>query len=219
MNEEIHLKCNLCSDAHIYQIADNYIVAVESEWKSNIAGEYLLSKKPEKGKEYELLIHGPLKLNPRDNFWSIYMSPNAQLNGIENESDVASITFCLNKPLEIISIDANTVNLKVELIDIIEMSNTVKRENPDMSWMSLLKDQSESRTYYYIENFSKYSLIDINIQSDLGLTLIIEKVSSHSWIVAVNEWDFHKNLWYAYSKKLTKEEEIKYGIQQVVKKP
>ncbi|MBL3659000.1 hypothetical protein [Fulvivirga sediminis] len=213
MIDEIYLKCSLCSDAHSYQLADNFVVAIESEWKSVLKGEYLLSKKPENGEEYELIINGPLKLSFRDNFWSIYMSPNAQLNGIEDESDIASISFCLNKPLEVISLDEMTATLKIKVVEVIEMSRSIKTKNPDISWMGLLKYQSESKTYYQIENYSRYSLININIQSDLGLVLIIEKDNYQSWIVAVNEWDFHKNLWYTYSKELTKEEEIRYGIQ------
>lgn len=213
MIDEIYLKCSSCSDAHSYQLADNFVVAINSEWKSEIEGEGLLSNTPEKDKEYELLINGPLKLNCRDNFWSIYMSPNAQLNGIEDESDIASIRFCLNKPLEIVSLDGIAVRLKARVVEVIEMSKSIRTKNPNISWMGLLKDQSERKTYYHLENYSRFSLVNINIQSDLGLILIIEKVNFQSWIVAVNEWDFHKDLWYACSKRLTKEEEIKYGIQ------
>lgn len=219
MSNEIYLRCNLCDDAHSYQLNHHVIIAINTVWKSDVEGEYLLSNQPEPNSEYEVIIHGPLKLNLRDNFWSIYRSPNATLNGFENEADVASIRFCLNSPLEIVSSDANTVNLKVKVIKLVEMASSTSFDNPQVSWMNLLENHSASGNYYQIENFFRYSLININIQSDLGLVLIVEKNDNQSWIVAANEWDFHKNLWYAYSKKFSKEEEVKYGIVHIAEMP
>jgi hypothetical protein len=41
MLDEIYLKCDICEEAHYYQLTDNFIVAIDSEWKSNTEGEYL----------------------------------------------------------------------------------------------------------------------------------------------------------------------------------
>ncbi len=209
--EEIYLKCKHCKEAHSYKPGDNFIVAIDGEWKQ-IEGEYL-SDKPLDYEEYEFKIHGPLKLGLRDNFWSVFMNPDVRSNGFENEQDIRSVCFCLVKPLELMAVDDDSARLKVRVVKTVEMNSLGITENPEISWMPLLEEHSESRKYYHVENHPVFSLIDINIESDLGLTLIVEKKDSKSRIVAVNEWDFHKDLWYYYCKDITKEEELKYGIQ------
>lgn len=211
--DTIYLKCNRCNDAHLYQINENTIVVLEAEWREVSKNGCLLAHKPKVGYEYQLLIQGPLKINLNNSFYSVYMNPNAAQNGFESEDDIQSICFCLNQTLEVVSTTESSVLLKARVISVHELSERGNLDNPEVDWMKLLPENLVESDYYQVSNFENYTLIDFNFQSDLGLILVIKKQNSQSWIVAVNEWDFHKNLWYSCSRKLTKEEEDKYGTR------
>lgn len=210
--DKIYLKCNICDEAHIYSLNPHEIVALESEWRNHDSSLSLLTKKPDVGIISNVLLKSPLKLNLNKNFWSVFMNPNAQLNGIESENDIQSLRFCLCKPLGIINTDNSSAFIEIMVIKYVDLEHQLKLNNPQIGWLTLLNEASNSKTYYNVENFKNHALININIESDLGLTVIVKKENGMSKIVAVNEWDFHRNLWYLYTGELTKEQEEKYGI-------
>ena len=214
--ENINLKCNLCDDAHTYELDSQSIIALEAEWKSSDSNENLLSEKPNLNSVYNILIRGPLKINLKKKFWAFYVEPLSQLNGIETEQGIDSICFCLCETVNIIDIHELTVSLKVKDIERRDLNQTNDLRKSDIGWITLLEKTDSSSHYYEIQNFIIYSLIDINIESDIGVTVIVKKNKSKSKIVAVNEWDFHRNLWYLFEEELTKEQELKYGIQHSV---
>ncbi len=84
---------------------------------------------------------------------------------------------------------------------------------PTISWWTLFSDFDTFKKNGRTENFQNYSFISINVQSDLGIDLIVWKDQGISKIVAVNNWDFHLNEWNLCNIELTKEDEEKYGIQ------
>lgn len=209
----LYLKCKICDDTHLYTCSKHEVVALETEWKNNDENTSFLSEKPELHKEYNVLLKASVKIDLDNNFWSIYMHPNAQSNGIESEDDIQSIRLCLCKPIEIMYVNAATALVRIKVVKYVDLNHDLKLNDPKIEWLDVLDAQSKSRSYYRVTNFSQYTLIDINFESDLGLTLIVYKEKSRSKIVAFNEWDFHKNLWYLCAKELTKPQEKQYGIQ------
>jgi hypothetical protein len=64
------------------------------------------------------------------------------------------------------------------------------------SWASLLRSSIDELGALV---FPQYDLLSVNIQSDLGLSLVIKKDSEQATIVMVNDWDFHRNVYYGTS--------------------
>ena len=211
--EKLYLKCNLCDESYHYSFSDEEIQGIEVEWKSSAIDSILLENTPKVESEYIVRIEPPLTIYLKQFFWAIYLNPNSSLNGIENEQDLIDIRFCKCKIVEITERLENTAFLKVKIKEVLTTNDFKNHRNPKSQWLCLLNDESTFKKYGFIENFNTYSYINIEVEGDLGISAIIKKENGKSHIVAINEWDFHLNVWNLCSLPLTIEDEKKYGIQ------
>ena len=100
--DRIFLKCRVCNEAHHYKVRKGEVTALEVTWKGNAEDTSLWSVKPDLKAALVVLLKAPLQIDLQKSFWSIYMNPDAQLNGIESEEDIQSIRFCRCKPRKVI---------------------------------------------------------------------------------------------------------------------
>lgn len=212
-SNEIYLKCEVCEDAHIYQLNDQEIIALDAGWYSIEENQNLIAEKPMLNREYELSLKGPLKIDLNNNFWSIYMNPNAYLKGFETENDILSVGFCLCKPVRVIDTNDRTALVRIKLVNKVDLNHSLDLKPYPSRLLEELNSLSQSSRYCKVENFRDYTLIIANMESDIGLTVIVKKENGISKIVAINEWDFHKNIWYSSTSELSKEQEEKHNIQ------
>ena len=155
----------------------NFMTALEGEWH-HIGEERLLPEPPELEKEYEVQIGEALKA--QQTLWSVYMRPYAQLNGFESESDISSILFCQCRLTEIMDANAHKTRIKAVVVDVVGLPKP-EVENLVPLQITLLEEQAISKRYYRVENYYNFTLIDVNIQSDLGITAIVRKQDTRSW--------------------------------------
>jgi len=214
--EKLYLKCNLCNDSHHYTYSEEKVQGIEVEWKSSDTDSILLENTPEIDSEYIVRLESPLTINLKNCFWGIYLNPNASLNGIETEKDLIDIRFCKCEIIEIKKKLERTAFLKIKVKEVLSINDFKNHKNPNSQWLTLLNDESTFKKYGYIENYDKYSYINIGVEGDLGISVIIKKENGKSNIVAINEWDFHLDIWNLCSLPLTTEDEKKYGIQHSI---
>ena len=84
---------------------------------------------------------------------------------------------------------------------------------PDIQWKTLMDDEDSFKRYGTTKNFNSYAYVVVNVESDLGIDAVIRKKNGRSYIVAINQWDFHLNEWILCRIPLTNEDEKKYGVQ------
>lgn len=215
MNDEteIYLKCNLCKNSHKYEYSNSEFSAIAIDWNSSDENFHLLITTPKINKKYIINLHPPLTIKTNVPFWAVYMNPNSSLNGIENEKDIKDIRFCKCHIIKTLELNETSASVEIEVIEIKKIDELIHNIQPNIQWKTLLDDEDLLNRYGWIENFKLYSYISVNIESDLGIDAIIKKENNSSRIVAINQWDFHLNEWKLCRIPLSKEDEIKYGIQ------
>jgi hypothetical protein len=209
----INLKCKSCNKSQEYIPNNEFVQALEPLWYSLSNKNNLLPTIPKVFLKYYIHLKPPLKLKTKNKFWSVYLYPNAIINGIETEEDIKSLRFCLCEIIDIIELNKNKAFVKIKIHKIIELKNDVYCKSPNFSWLKLLDDSMLLKRNGYFKNFKKYSYINIDVEGDLGLRVIVKKENKKSLIVAVNEWDFHLDLWSLCSIKLTQLDELNFGIK------
>ena len=212
-SQPIHLKCQRCDQAHEYTLSDEYIIAITAQWQAEPPAEGLLPSPPHIKQTYTIKLSGPLKIDLNLPFWATYFDPLSEYNGIETEEGMLNMRFCLCETQQVLEQTDTHLLLEIVVLKCQAVTTSTYRQRPEIGMMSLLESSASASPY--VLNFKRYSMIDINIQSDLGLTVLIEKSNSISNIVAVNEWDFHIDAWYLYTEKLSSEKEKQYGIQHI----
>jgi hypothetical protein len=210
MKENIYIPCTHCSFTPEYQGGGEGIVALEGQWWEKDRPELLLGEPPKTGELYSITLHGPLKINVGENFWVLFMEPLSVLNGLDTEEGIDSIRFCRCRKEQILSRQQATITLLVRVLEIKDLGNQPAPFPPPPDWCSLLKNNSSP--YRWVNNLTQYSMFGLNAQSDLGITIIVEKADAYR-IVAVNEYDFHRNYWYLCRHDLTPEQQQEWGIR------
>ncbi len=210
---EIYLKCNLCDKSHEYIYSDSEYNAIEVEWISPNENFHLLEIEPNRGNKYKVNLIPALTLNTINPFWAVYLNPNSALNGIENEMDLKDIRFCKCQTEKIIESNNDRALLEIKVLEVKNIDDLLTDKTPNIQWKTLMNDEGSFRRYGTTENFKSYSYIDVNIESDLGISAIVKKENNVSHLVAINQWDFHLNEWKLCRISLSKEDEKKYGIQ------
>ncbi|WP_315817117.1 hypothetical protein [Paraflavitalea speifideaquila] len=182
MAKNIHLKCGIknCHHGHEYIYSSIGPIAITGQFRDEQSkgGNWggLLPNKPEIGRLYELTLYGPLKIDLDDNFWVLYLDPYSLHEGIGGETDFEnSFAFCLCKQVEIIEVQESCIRLTISVIEIHDLQELLAYPYPNYGYSSILDDEAISRDHYHIENLKHYSLITINIQSDIGWNYIVAK--------------------------------------------
>lgn len=221
MSNTIHLKCGIegCNDYYEYKLDLRLPKAIEARWIESLSdkegSKTLLREIPNIGKSYEIEISSPIKLDLDENFWVLYMNPNGILNGIENEEDVESIRFCLCRSLQILKQQDKLVELRVEVVKMEEPHKLIDYQTDRDSVLLILNEFFLTKHYVNIENFKHYSLIEINVQSDLGWIYIINKKDNKYTIIAENKWGSHQCIWKSINLDLTESEANRYGLRRI----
>ena len=212
--KEIYLKCNLCDKSHEYRYSDSEYNAIDVEWISPDPKFHLLTTKPIVDENYLVNLKPPLTLRTDNLFWAVYLNPNSSLNGIETEQDLKDIRFCKCQINKIIDSNDKQASIEIKVLDIKETDGLKTHHKPNIQWKTLMDDRDSFNRYGSIENFKSYSYINVNIESDLGISAVVKKGENRtSQIVAINQWDFHLDEWILCKVPLNQEEEKKYGIQ------
>ena len=213
----IHLKCGIdsCNDAYEYKLDLESPKAIEAQWREIENTTALLQDEPTIGKNYEIVISTPIKLDLEENFWILYINPNGTLNGIESEEDIDSIKFCLCKYLQTIEQQDRFVNLRVEVIKMEKPHKLIDYQTDRDTVFPILNEYFLSKHYVNIQNFKHHSLIEINVQSDLGWTYIVNRKDNQYAIIAENKWGFHECIWKPINLYLTDSEADRYGLKRI----
>jgi len=209
---EIYLKCSLCDKSHQYEYSDSTFNAIEADWVSNDESFHLLASLPETGEKYIINLHPPLTIRTNEPFWTVYLNPISMLNGIESEQDLKDIRFCKCKTNKILKSNETSASIEIEVLETIQVDGLKNDFKPLSQWLTLMEDEDSFERHGATENFSNFSYIVINIQSDFGIDAIIKKENNKSYIVAINQWDFHINEWILCRIPLNIEDEKKFGI-------
>lgn len=208
----IKLQNSLCGKIPIYQFNQQIVQALDPLWMDKNSNDLLLPTIPKINNTYNLILTSSLEIDLSRQFWSIYLPPNATLNGIKNEEDIQTIHFCKVQPIGLLQKKKETAIIRIKVVDSIDVKQAVHYKNPIIEWIILLENNHGQINYYDTTNFENYAIVEINIESDLGLTIIVKKEPHQCYIVAVNEWGFHRNYWYLYHRKLSPQTLKKYGI-------
>lgn len=218
MKNIIHLKCgieNCKGHGFDYELDLINPIAVNGLFKDEKSkdGDWggLLPNKPKVGKEYELTLSGPLEIDINEKFWVLYLDPYSTSEGIEDENGINSFAFCLCEKIKLIEVQERMMTLKVKIVERKELINDFVHLEKKFNSFDVL-DMHVSSKSYHVDNFKHYSLIIINVQSDIGWTYIIDKRNKKSVIVAENIWGIHEDIWKLLNAELTEQEEKKYGI-------
>lgn len=211
MTEKLYIKGNLSSDAREYIFDNKQITALNSEWRRLGAEEALLDELPQIDERYDITLNGPLKMDLSQPFWLVYMNPYSTYNGLEDEEGINSFRFCLCEYQAIIARHERSLCLKVKVLDVYDLQKHVGFMNPKGAGLFMLLRDTDPNDRHEA-SFTNYYFISINIHSNLGLTVIIKKEQDKSYIIAINEWDSHKDIWHLYYEELTPDKKQEYKI-------
>ncbi len=137
------------------------------------------------------------------------------MNGIECEQDLKEIRFCKCSFIKLINLNETSALINVEVCEVKAIDALTETHRPNISWTTLIDNQATFNQYGSTENYESYSFLTVNIESDVGIDLVIKKESNTSYIVAINQWDFHLNEWILCRIPLSKEEELNYQIKHL----
>lgn len=191
----LHLKCKLCHEVHDYQFDNNKIIAIEAAWKNPKQSTILLANPPKESEIYELYLSSPIRINLDDLFWVVYQNPFAHYNGYEKAADIKDVRFCLCKAIEVKNFTEHKATLFIKVIQCLDLDHQRAIEHPSPEQLVFLQSKINSR-YCETLNFKNYILLEINIEGDLGMSIFLQKKENTHRIVAINEWSFHRNVWY-----------------------
>jgi len=211
---QIYLKCNSgsCKDAHVYENKLSHLQALPASWSPLHDSKFQLDKTPEIDSHYLISLTAPLRLNLKSPFWCVYLPPHALTEGIEKETEFPLIRFCKCKYIASCDEGEQTSTLKIKVLEVLELSDGDRYNPPQLKWDSLLKDQKTLDRYSNTDNYKEFSKLSISVQGDLGVSVIIRKEGDTAVIVAINEWDFHLDLWHLCSIELSKYDIERYNL-------
>lgn len=199
MQNTIQLTCGVedCNQVYKYELSLNNPIALEAEWKAlgeQAEVQLMLSSMPQVGLEYEICISTPVEINLSENFWILYLPPSACLNGFESEEDILNLRFCLCSFVKTLAKENCQIRIIVKVIDTIPALECIGEQSAKKECLDIVSN-FEIGEYYFVKNYLECSLVDINIQSDLGWEFIISRIDGKYKIVAWHSWDFHHNIW------------------------
>ncbi len=209
MKEIFTLKPNCGHESYYdYELNPQKIIAITGGWHNetskNEIGQELLAEIPIVGEKYKISIFGGLKIDVSHNFWVIYFDPYFSFYSDEG---IESMRFCLCSKTKILEIGEKKAILEVEILEVTKLIPCETKEFDKET-----KTLPQSIMYCNIENFKNYSVLQIDIQGDLGWNYIIKKKDKKSTIIAKNYWDFHQDMWFQCNEDITEEQEITLGI-------
>ncbi len=219
MQDIITLHCGVdnCNTHYVYEYSEEKVVAIAAQWRSPKAaaaeeeGVALLPAPPLTGETYVLQINFPLKINLAQHFWATYFEPATEEQGLDSESGINSLLFCLCRKKRIVAIAKKTASIEIEVIRVKKITDKSPAKAETAIRTALLEKELGS-SYVSVENFTNFSLIRASFQGDCGWTYIVRKENGRSTIVAENQWDFHQDTWLLVNEEISKEQVDKYGI-------
>lgn len=192
------------------------ISAIRGKWLEELNNEvFLLETSPAVDSIQTIEIGGKFQIDLSVDFWVFYENPDSFYNGLDNEEGIKSIHFCRCSLLTIQSSSNNSAVITVKILEVVslqelDMKFEFEKELPQ-PWKSFLKSSKE---YVHITDYGEYSLLRINIQSDLGITMVIKRGISESRILMVNDWDFHTDAFYGTHINISNSELESYFIKK-----
>lgn len=209
---DIHLPCSACGDLHHYVFSEETYNAIEPQWRLP-QQEELLAERPGVGEQYWLRLFPPLYLDSTEPFWVVYLNPSTSLGGIATEQDMKDLRFCKCQVHKVVAAQQGWAIVNAEVLECLALEALPLPHEPDIYWLSLL-DGEDTFKYRATDNYASYSHIEINIQSNLGLHVVVKKEAAGSRILAVNQWGFHLNEWFLCHIPLSAAQERQYGIHR-----
>lgn len=215
MIEQVDINCSICKK-HNFAFPSNplnSIVAISGYWFTSIETRDYLFSIPEANNKYVLSLRAPIKLKLNDVIWIYFENAQSVYNGIESVEDIQSIRFCKCRVEQLFNVSDTSVDIQVYVLDCIplaQLKNWQACEYPFNDFIENLLIQNTERNS--IQKIDQYSLLNLNIQSDLGITIILELGKEYSTILCVNEWNFHENFFYGGNFKVNTNYLEKYGI-------
>jgi hypothetical protein len=206
MEKVLRFKCTHCDRVFSYPedgVDVKGIHAVEGKWLHESQEEnHLVEQPPEINSIQTVTIGGKFRIDLNKEFWLYYVDPWSFYNGIEKREGISAIRFCRCALIVIQSSGETNATLTVQVKEVlsvedIDLKNEFECELPEW-WKNLLKDADKGQ----VIDFDDYCLLFINIQSDLGLTLVIKKGIVESRILMAHDWDFHTNAFYGTNIKI-----------------
>lgn len=218
MDEYLTISCELenCESCFNYPHDGESIggiIAVQCSWfEKEQKGNQLLVSSPQIGRTYTLSFKDPLKLSLKNDFWVFYVDPISQINGIETQEGLDSIRYCKCSSLTKDSEKQLTVAVKdvFELKDIKSLAE--ENELPDI-WASMAS--STIMLHSNRMNFGDFEILSVDLEGDAGLTLIAKHEKLICRIILINDWDFHRNVYYLTNIKLNKHS-TEESLQQTI---
>ncbi|MCR6720963.1 MAG: hypothetical protein NVV59_11905 [Chitinophagaceae bacterium] len=166
---------------------------------------------PNVGNSYIIELCFPVKLNLSTPFWALYMNPTAATEGLDSEAGIQSLRFCLCKAKSIISQNEKDARLEVEVSEVKSLTSLIGSAPGTAARVpDIIKDTAAG--YGSIEHFENYCLVRVDFQGDCGTQSIFWKNNGRSYLVAENDWDFHRDTWELLNEPLSREQELTLGI-------
>lgn len=198
MSNVLHIRCQHPSCDHTFDYpasaeAIEGVVAVRGSWRAPADESLLLADSPTVGSEHWVELHGPLTVDLARVLWIYYDDPLSTLNGLDTVEGIEAARFCRCRVLQTGA--AGNVRVLVEsTIAFRECLNQFAGSVLPPTWSSFLRSSLEE---VQVIALAGYDVLLLNIQSDLGLTLVVEKGPELATIVMVHDWDFYRNVFYA----------------------
>lgn len=214
LNEQIYLKCQHqnCAQAYTHVHQPAHLVALEADWFKMRGRMISLETPPEQNKHYRIRLSAPLKISLAQPFWVFYASPFARVDGLDSSEKLDSVRFCLVAPLHIYELSEQSIFLDVLIQEVKTLADPAPLAPPKIYWLDLL-DTDSSATRAQPQYFEKYTYLDINIQGDLGVSVILPTPAPNAaQQIALNAWDFHLNVWYFYQGDLSAAQKKRFGF-------
>lgn len=216
MQEIITLHCGIenCGIHYEYKSDRKDITAIAAQWRNKKSADWpgLMKESPRVGETYELFISFALKINLSESFWVAYFDPETESNGLESESGIIAMRFCLCRKKNVIEVEKKSAGIEVEVTEIKELGSGNEVPPGSNTGTEVISKEAHAQ-YASAVNFENYTIINISFQGDCGWVYIVEKKTGKSCIVAENEWDFHRDTWKLTNEELSKEQEIAFGIE------
>lgn len=152
-------------------------------------GEVPLESSPQVGQRYRARPDGPFpSLSPGEEFWSVFRPPFTHFNGWEERlEEIRDSSFVLSE----VTVSGEG-DLEVSVVRILPLDGSVAFEavpkDVDLNAVSLL-DLGRSS----VHRWSCYTLVDRNLESDVGEWFLLKEWDGKSHLILFGEWDFQRD--------------------------
>lgn len=212
MPNTLTLHCGIpnCQIHYAYPYSDD-IIAINAYWHKEANTNELLAESPIVGGRYVLELNFPVQLDLSLPFWALFMEPLSARNGLDTETGIQSMLFCSCKTNGILSQNEKQAKLEVEIT---ELNSLTSLHNIPATQQPRLPDIEKdiAAGYGSIDHFENFSLVRVDFQGDCGTQSIIWKNNGQCYLVAENDWDFHRDTWQRLNEPLSREQELSLGI-------